>query len=256
MGDRGFCDLSGQVAVVTGAGGGVGSGIAMQFARAGASVVLHYRSSAKAAEAVWRQIVDAGGHAIVAQADITDEASARSVIAEAVRAYGRVDALVNNAGVQPVEPLEGMTAAAWHEVVDVNVMGTFIMTQAAAEAMRETGGSVTHIASIEGLHPADGHAHYCSSKAALIMHARTASLEYGKYGIRVNSVSPGLIDREGLEEAWPEGVARYRASAPLGRLGRSTDIGNACVFLASSMAAWVTGTNLTVDGGVSNHPTW
>jgi 3-oxoacyl-[acyl-carrier protein] reductase len=90
----------------------------------------------------------------------------------------------------------------------------------------------------------------------LIHFARTAALEYGRYGIRVNSVSPGLIWRAGLDRQWPEGVRRYQKAVPLGRLGRSADVGNACVFLASSMAEWITGVNLVVDGGVSAHPTW
>jgi 3-oxoacyl-[acyl-carrier protein] reductase len=115
---------------------------------------------------------------------------------------------------------------------------------------------VTHIASIEASAPAVLHAHYSASKAAVVMHARSAALEYGPYGIRVNTVSPGLIDREGLAEAWPDGVRRWRAAAPTGRLGRPEDVGDACVFLASSLASWVTGHDLVVDGGVSARPTW
>lgn len=252
-----LCDLTGQVAVVTGAGGGIGSGIARQFARAGAAVVLNYRSSSGEAEAVRSQVVAEGGRALAVRADITDENEVDGLIAAAVREYGRVDALVNNAGVQSVQPLDGMTVAQWREVLDTNVSGTFNVTRAAVAVMRDQGGgSITHIASIEGSHPAHAHAHYCSSKAALIMHARTASLEYGPSGIRVNTVSPGLIDCDGLADAWPDGVARYRRAAPLGRLGSNVDIGNACVFLASSMAGWISGIDLIVDGGVSNHPTW
>lgn len=253
----GLCDLAGVVAVVTGAGGGIGAGIAGQFARAGATVVLHYRSSAGQAEALRARIVHQGGRALAVQADILNESSVESMFRRVVDEYGQVDALVNNAGVQPVQPLPEMSAAQFSEVLDTNVTGTFNVTAAAAKAMRETGGgSITHIASIEGSHPAEAHAHYCSSKAALIMFARTASLEYGPLGIRVNTVSPGLIDREGLAQAWPDGVDRYRRAAPLGRLGNNIDIGNACVFLASSMASWITGIDMIVDGGVSNHPTW
>jgi 3-oxoacyl-[acyl-carrier protein] reductase len=135
----------------------------------------------------------------------------------------------------------------------------FACTQAAAEVMRERGGgggTVTHIASIEASAPAALHAHYSASKAAVVMHARSAALEYGPYGIRVNTVSPGLIDREGLAEAWPEGVRRWREAVPTGRLGRPEDVGNACVFLASPLASWVTGHDLVVDGGVTARPTW
>lgn len=118
------------------------------------------------------------------------------------------------------------------------------------------GGSIVHIASIEGSRPAVGHAHYSASKAGLIMFARSAALEYGARGIRVNTVSPGLIDRPGLDRDWPEGVARWHAAAPLRRLGCPEDIGDACVFLASPSASWITGHDLVVDGGVSAHPTW
>ena len=151
-----------------------------------------------------------------------------------------------------------MTAAEWRAVVDTNVSSVFACTQAAAEAMRERGGggSVTHIASIEAHRPAPLHAHYSAAKAAVVMHARSAALEYGAYGIRVNTVSPGLIDREGLADAWPEGVRRWQTAAPLGRLGQPEDVGDACVFLASRLASWVSGHDLVVDGGVSARPTW
>lgn len=109
---------------------------------------------------------------------------------------------------------------------------------------------------IEGSQPAWSPARYCASKAAVTHFARTAALEYGRFGIRVNSVSPGLIWREDLDLDWLDGVTRFRRTAPLGRLGRPTDVGNACVFLASTMAEWITGHDLVVDGGVSVHPTW
>ncbi|MFE2632946.1 SDR family NAD(P)-dependent oxidoreductase, partial [Streptomyces sp. NPDC059374] len=164
--------------------------------------------------------------------------------------------LVNNAGVQPTRDLAGMTAADWRAVVDANLSGVFACTRAAAEAMRPAGGSVTHIASVEAARPAPLHAHYGASKAAVVAHARTAAQEYGPHGVRVNTVSPGLIHREGLAQAWPDGVARWRAAAPLGRLGRPRDVGDACVFLASALASWITGHDLVVDGGVSARPGW
>lgn len=250
-------DLSGAVAVVTGAGGGIGSGIARQLAAAGAAVVLHYRSSADEAAALAAEIDVAGGRSVTAQADVTDPEQCRALMRTAVDHFGRLDALVNNAGVQPNEPLEGMSAEQWRFVLDTNVTGTFLATQAAVEVMRHGGGgSVTHIASIEGSQPAYDHAHYCASKAAVIMHARTAAIEYGPLGVRVNTVSPGLIHRDGLQDAWPEGVRRWLDAAPLGRLGLSSDVGDACVFLASPMASFITGHDLRVDGGMLAHPTW
>ncbi|WP_112270683.1 SDR family NAD(P)-dependent oxidoreductase [Lentzea terrae] len=223
-------DLSGKVVLVTGAGGGVGAGIASRFEAAGALVVRH------------RGLTDG---------DL--RTSAQRVVSKAFAEHGRLDAVVNNAGVQPVEPLPDMTVEQWQSVVDTNLTGPFAVTQAAAQF---SVSSITHIASVEGSHPAVGHAHYAASKAALIMHARAAALEYGPRGIRVNTVSPGLIARPGIEEQWPEGVARWEKAAPLTRLGTPEDIGNACVFLASDLASWITGHDLVVDGGVTARPTW
>lgn len=255
--------LEGQVALVTGAGGGIGRGIAVRFAEEGAAVALHCRTAVEAADAVASRIRGSGGRAVVVRGDLTDEDACRRVVGEAAEwGGGRLTALVNNAGVQPTQGLPGMTAADWRAVVDTNLSSVFACTQAAAEIMREQGGggggggSVTHIASIEATRPAPLHAHYSASKAAVLMHARSAALEYGPFGIRVNTVSPGLIHREGLEEAWPEGVRRWERAAPLRRLGRPEDVGDACVFLASGLASWVTGHDLVVDGGVSARPTW
>jgi glucose 1-dehydrogenase/3-oxoacyl-[acyl-carrier protein] reductase len=250
-------DLRGLTAVVTGASGVVGSGIARQMVAAGVAVVLHYRTNPRAAQLLADEVTAAGGRAVTAQADITDARQCGALIDTAITAFGRLDVLINNAGVQPLHPLATMTLATWREVVDANVSGTFSCTRAAAAIMRSSGGgSITHIASIEGSQPAHSHAHYSAAKAAVIMHARSAALEYGPYGIRVNTVSPGLIDRPGLAEEWPDGVRRWHHAAPLSRLGTATDIGNACVFLASPMASWITGQNLVVDGGVSARPTW
>ncbi|MGH3898098.1 MAG: SDR family NAD(P)-dependent oxidoreductase [Pseudonocardiaceae bacterium] len=251
-------DLSGTVIVVTGAGGGLGGGIARAFAAAGAAVVVHYRSSAEQAAGVVADIIAGGGQALSAQCDVTDPDGCTGLMAAAVQAFGRLDTVVANAGVYPVTQLATMSVRQWREVVDTNLTGSFATVQAAASAMveRGDGGAIILIGSVEGAQPAWSHAHYCASKAAVIHFARTAALEYGRDGIRVNSVSPGLIWRDGLDREWPDGVARFRQAAPLGRLGRPADVGNACVFLASSMAEWITGQDLVVDGGVSAHPTW
>ncbi|NJP51930.1 SDR family oxidoreductase [Streptomyces sp. SBST2-5] len=249
--------LTGQVALVTGAGGGLGRGIALRLAAEGAKVALHCRTAVTSAEETAARIEESGGAAVVlAGADLTDEDACRDLVARAAEwGGGTLTALVNNAGVQPVQELPGMTAAEWRAVLDTNVTSVFACTQAAAERMRRNGGgSVTHIASVEARLPAPAHAHYCASKAAVVMHARSAALEYGPWGVRVNTVSPGLIDREGLAEDWPEGVARWRRAT--GRLGRPEDIGDACAWLASPLASWVTGHDLVVDGGASARPTW
>jgi 3-oxoacyl-[acyl-carrier protein] reductase len=249
--------LEGQTALVTGAGRGIGRGIALRFAEHGAAVAVHCRTAVREARALADRIQDAGGRATVVRGDLIDPSECHRIVREAAEwGGGRLTALVNNAGVQPVRELAGMTAEEWRAVVDTNLGSVFACTQAAAEVMGESGGSVTHIASIEASAPAPGHAHYSAAKAAVVMHARAAALEYGPLGIRVNTVSPGLVDREGLAEDWPDGVRRWQRAAPLGRLGRAEDIGDACVFLASPLASWITGHDLVVDGGVTARPTW
>ncbi|MEI5098810.1 SDR family NAD(P)-dependent oxidoreductase [Streptomyces sp. PmtG] len=255
MRDPQLPSLEGKVALVTGASGLLGGGIARRFAQAGAAVVLHAYQGVDRAQDVADEISGAGGAATVVSADLREEYACRRLVEAAHAWRGRLDTLVNNAGTQPVQELAGMTAKDWRALQEANVTSAFSCTQAAVELM-EAGGSVIQIASIEGHQPAPGHAHYAASKAALLMFARAAAVEYGARGVRVNSVSPGLIGRPGLEEDWPEGVARWGRAAPLGRLGRAEDVGAACVFLASEGAGWVTGVDLVVDGGVSARPTW
>ncbi|MDE0678290.1 MAG: SDR family oxidoreductase [Acidimicrobiaceae bacterium] len=245
--------LDGRVIVVTGAGGGIGAGIARRLMAAGATVVAHTRSSPV------DHLVDADGQSLASvQADLAETDAPRRVVDAALTRCGRIDGLVNNAAVQPLVHFAELSDAEWSEMIDVNLTAVHRLTHAAAGAIRAhgAGGSIVHIASIEGHQPTDLHGHYATAKAGLLMHARAAAGAYGPDGIRVNSISPGLIDRHGLADDWPEGVARWRAAAPLGRLGTAADVGDACVFLCSDLARWITGVDLVVDGGVLTRPTW
>jgi NAD(P)-dependent dehydrogenase (short-subunit alcohol dehydrogenase family) len=245
-------DFEGSVVIVTGAGSGLGRGIAARFAEARAAVVVHYNRSAEGATALAASITTRGGKAIAAQADLTRSDDVRGLVARATDALGGVDVLVNNAGIYPVDPLLEMAEDAWDKVVDANLRSVHLLTQAAARRMADQGrgGAVVNVASIEARNPAALHSHYSAAKAGVAMYTRTAALELGRLGIRVNSVSPGLIDREGLDRDWPDGVNRYLAKVPLGRLGRPDDVADACLFLASPAARWITGADLVVDGGI------
>jgi NAD(P)-dependent dehydrogenase (short-subunit alcohol dehydrogenase family) len=251
-------DLSNKVAIVTGSGSGLGSGIALRFAEAGAKVVVNYRSSAGGAQAVADKIEVLGGSAAAIQADVTQKADAVRLIAETVNHFGKLDILINNAGIYPLSSLVDMTEEEWDLVVDSNMRSTFLCTQAAARQMiaREQGGAIVNIASIEGESPAPMHSHYNAAKGGVLIYTAAAAQELGPHNIRVNAVSPGVIWREGIEKAWPDGVARFQKSAPLGRLGLPSDVADACLFLASPAARWITGANLRVDGGVLTSQTY
>jgi NAD(P)-dependent dehydrogenase (short-subunit alcohol dehydrogenase family) len=247
-----------SIALVTGAGSGIGATLAWRFAREGARVAVHYNRSAAGASAVVDRIVAEGGTAVALQADVSDEADVARLFEACQQALGPVDVLVNNAGIYPLHRLLEMRPADWDDVVNANLRSAFLCTQAAARQMiaSRRGGAIVNIASIEADFPAPGHAHYNAAKAGLQMLTRAGAAELGKHGIRVNAVAPGLIWREGLEQAWPEGVARYAKAAPLGRIGQPEDVANAVIFLASEAAAWITGASLTVDGGVTTGQTY
>ena len=244
-------DFSGKIVLVTGASGGLGAGIARVFAEAGARLALHYKDNRGKAETLRLSLPSPERHFTV-HADGCDESSVGRLWEEIARIAGgeAVAALINNAGIYPSGTLLGTDAAAWRAVIDANLTSTHLFTRGAA-ALMTSGGAIVNIASVEGMRPVIGHAHYSAAKAAVIQYTRAAALELAARGIRVNAVSPGLIQREGLERAWPSGYRRYIKAAPLGRTGLPEEIGFACLFLASPAASWITGANLPVDGGVS-----
>lgn len=248
-------DFSGKVTIVTGSGSGLGQGIAKRFAEAGSRVVVHYYRSVEGAQQVVAQIRAHGGQAIALQGDLTREDDAVRLVAETVGAFGRVDVLINNAGIYPLASILDMTPAQWDAVVDANLRSTFLCTQAAAKQMiaQGKGGAIVNITSIEAENPAPLHSHYNAAKGGVLMFTRASAFELAPYGIRVNAVAPGLIWRERIEEVWPDGVERWKRAAPLKRLGLPEDVADACLFLASPAARWITGASLTVDGGVMTH---
>jgi len=247
-------DLSSQVALVTGSGSGLGQGIAARFAEAGAAVAVHYHASAAGAEALAQRITAAGGRAVALQADLTREDDVAQLVSEVVARLGRLDILVNNAGVYPLVSVLEMSSAEWDAVIAADLRSVFLCTRATARQMiAQGGGAIVNITSIEAENPAPNHSHYNAAKGGVLMYTRATALELGAHNIRVNAVAPGLIWNEGIEQSWPDGVARWQRTAPLRRLGQPEDIADACLFLASPAARWITGASLTVDGGVMTH---
>lgn len=244
-------DLSGKVAVVTGAGGGLGAAIARTLAEAGASVAVVYHTNQDGADGVVSDIEAKGGKALSIQADVTDPEAVEKLFNVVTSDLGPIGILANNAGTYPVTGLLDMSVEDWDGMIASNLRSTFLCTQAAAKRMQNQGGAIVNIASIAATSSFDGHSHYSAAKAGVVAFTRASANELGGQNIRVNAVSPGLIHREGLEDDWPEGVARWRAKAPLVELGQADDIANACLYLASPASRWVSGINLVVDGGMS-----
>ena len=250
-------ELANSTILVTGAAGGIGSGIATHLAKAGARIIVHYHRSLESAQTVAKDIQQMGGQATMVQADLSEEEQVEQLFTQLNNEHP-LTGLVHAAARQDVMPLSEMHFSDWKKLHAANLDSTFLVTNAFCQSLikQKESGTIVHIASIEGSDPAHGHSHYATSKAAMIMFTRAAALEMGKHNIRINSVSPGLINREGLTEAWPEGVSRWQDRAPLGRLGQNTDIAHAVQFLLSPAAAWITGIDLTVDGGMSAESRW
>jgi NAD(P)-dependent dehydrogenase (short-subunit alcohol dehydrogenase family) len=249
-------DLSGRVALVTGASGGVGAGIARRLAEAGAATVVHFRNDEPGAIRVAAAIAAGGGRAITVGAELVDRTGADRAIAAARDAFGGLDIVVNNAGVYhgtrvaPDAPDDDAWAA-WTTELDANLRTTVLVTRAAVPSMRARGGgTIVNIASISALHPAHDQAAYVTAKAGVVAFTRAAAQELGPDLIRVNAVSPGLIGRPTLADDWPDGFGRWMAKVPLGRVGTPQDIADACLFLASPASRWITGQHLIVDGGM------
>jgi 3-oxoacyl-[acyl-carrier protein] reductase len=245
--------LNNKVAVVTGGSKGIGAGIATALAGAGAAVVVNYASSRAGADAVVAQIARQGGRAIAVRGDVSKPADVKRLFAEAKRAFGSVDVLVNNAGVYRFGPLEAMSEDDYRTQFDTNVLGTLLASQEAARHFGAAGGSIVNIGSIASTARMPGASVYSATKGAVDAITRALAIELAGRNIRVNTIAPGATATEGLATMGvTEGSDMQKAmlaAIPAGRFGRPDDIGGLAVFLASDDARWITGDRITASGG-------
>ena len=239
----------GRIAVVTGASRGIGRGIALALAEAGATVICAARDVAKL-EAVVAEIAGAGGKGHAHVVDVSSRESIESLISNTVAAHGRIDILVNNAGITRDNLLLRMKAAEWDDVISTNLTSVFISTQAVMKTMlKQRAGSIINIGSVVGLTGNAGQANYAAAKAGLIGFSKSVAREVASRGIRVNVIAPGFIDTD-MTNALPESAKQsLLANIPLGRTGSPADIAALVVYLASDVSAYITGQTISVDGG-------
>jgi NAD(P)-dependent dehydrogenase (short-subunit alcohol dehydrogenase family) len=248
-----WLNLSGRVAVVTGAASGIGAAIAEGFANAGAKVAVLDRDGEAATKAAAR-LAEAGARAVAFTCDVTDQNTVRSVAAEVRARLGTCDILVNNAGILRAGPLESVSIERWNEVLAVNLTGYLIAAQAFGPDMIKAGrGSIIHIASIAGTNTQPRSGAYSASKAGVLQLSKQLAVEWGPHGVRSNAIQPGLI-RTPLSAAFYENKEfeeKRKALVPSRRIGEPDDIAQVALFLASDRAAYVNGAEILVDGGLN-----
>jgi glucose 1-dehydrogenase len=257
--------LKGQKALVTGASSGIGKGIARALAAAGADVVVNYRSRPEDAERLVAELQPLGITAMAIRADVSREAEVQRMFREMVAAWGTVDILVSNAGLQRDAALVEMTLDQWNTVLEVNLTGAFLCVREAAREMIRRGprpevsratGKIICISSVHERIPWAGHVNYAASKGGLMLFMQSVAQELAPHRIRVNSVGPGAVQTPINRAAWetPEALGRLLPLIPYGRIGQPADIGKAVTWLASDDADYVHGQTLFVDGGMTLYP--
>jgi 3-oxoacyl-[acyl-carrier protein] reductase len=249
--------LEGTTALVTGAGRGVGKGIALELARAGCRVAVNYHSSRDLAEQTVAEIAALGAEAFAVRADVGVSSQVNAMMQEVIGRFGRLNALVNNAGIQTWKPLLDVTEAEWDDVLDTNLKGTFLCTQAAARHMRDHGGgSIVNIGSGCNKLAFPKLVAYTASKGGIEMLTKVSALELGPYGIRVNCVAPGAIEIERTKLESANYADTWGQLAPLKRVGVPKDVGQIVAFLSSDESSFITGQTIWVDGGAFSQAPW
>ena len=245
--------LNNQVAVVTGASKGIGAGIAKALAAEGASIVVNYAASKEGADRVVKEITAAGGKAVAVQADLSKPAEVTKLFAETKKAYGKLNILVNNAGIYQFAPLEGVTEELFHNQFNLNVLGLLLATKEAVKLIGPEGGSVINVGSGASTINPPNSSVYTATKAAVDSITAVLAKELGPRKIRVNSINPGMIETEGVHAAgFIESDFRkwVESTSPLGRIGQTDDISPTAVYLASDDSKYLTGEQIRVTGGM------
>jgi 3-oxoacyl-[acyl-carrier protein] reductase len=243
--------LKGKVALVTGASKGIGAGIAKALGAQGASVVVNYSSDKAGADKVVAEIVKDGGKAVAVQASVSKEADVTRLVGETVKAFGKLDVLVNNAGVYKFVPITDVTEEEYQRQFNTNVWGVLLTTREALKNFND-GGAIINVSSTVTRLAIPGSSIYSGTKGALDVITQTLAAELGPRKIRVNAVNPGLVESEGTHSAGIMGSefeTHVASTTPLGRVGQPEDIGKVAVFLASDESGWLTGEHLFAAGG-------
>ncbi|MBW3566038.1 MAG: SDR family oxidoreductase [Acidobacteria bacterium] len=256
--------LVGQKALVTGASSGIGAGVALALAQAGAEVVVNYSSSLAGAEKVVDEITASGGKAFAVKADISQEADVKAMFDETIAKLGTIDILVNNAGLQQDAAFTDMTLAQWNRVISINLTGMFLCSQLAVREFVRRGqksysralGKIICMSSVHEVIPWAGHVNYAASKGGVKLFMQSLAQEVAPLKIRVNSIGPGAIATPINRAAWetPEALTKLLELIPYGRIGLPDDIGKAAVWLASDDSDYVNGQTIFVDGGMTLYP--
>jgi 3-oxoacyl-[acyl-carrier protein] reductase len=245
--------LTGKVAIVTGASKGIGAGIAKGLATAGATVMVNYLSSKEAADRVVAEITSGGGKAIAVQGDVTKAADVKGLFEKTMEAFGRLDVLVNNAGIYKFGPIESISEEDFRHQFNANVLSVFLATQQAVKHFGPAGGSIINIATAGVSLNGPGSSLYTATKSAVVTITCVLAKELGGRKIRVNAIAPGGTETEGVQQSGFLGTDMERqmiASTPLGRLGKPSDIAPIAVFLASDESGWISGDTIFGSGGL------
>lgn len=246
-----IADETGKVAIVTGSGRGIGKAIALELARLGFNLVVHYHKSEKEAEEVRDNIRSLGREAILVQGDVSNYQDAKAIAETVFGSWPEVHAVINNAGITKDIPLVMMSESEWGEVINTNLTGVFNITRAFIYQMiRQRKGTIINISSVAGLSGVAGQTNYCAAKAGIIGFSRALAKEVARYGITVNCVAPGYVETDMLGQMAPEKRQAACARVPLGRCGTANEVAALVGFLTSGQAAYITGQIYGIDGGL------